>query len=98
MFYARVSAAIEQAQRSLAERDTSRLRAQSLRTGWSEKAAQHLVVHADKGALWADFTGAEEYELGTAERPPLAVARSYNLRPHDDDLFAEVSARLQGLL
>jgi hypothetical protein len=98
---AKVQAAIQNAL-GVTERETTRqLRKQALDVGWPPTAAQTLNVNLKDGHAAVSFEGAEEWEYGTDERPPLPVARSFqqHLDTQADPIFAAALAQqLNGLL
>lgn len=59
--------------------------------GWTTEAAGRVNVHHTGSAFRATFAGAEDFEYGTEDRPPLAAAREFEMTSHAgraDDVFA----------
>lgn len=80
---------------------TLHLRKQALEAGWPVEAARNVEAHFEGGHLHASFEGAEEWEYGNLDRPPLAVARPFetNLHGHPNATFeAALAHHLRGLL
>lgn len=84
MLRARVAAAIqaagEQTQPSLTQ--DARRRAQEM--GWPTAAATRVNVHHTGAAFSATFDGAEDWEFGTEDRPPMPAARAFEATSHVD--------------
>lgn len=70
--------------------------------GWTTEAAGRVNVHHTGGAFKATFGGAENFEYGTQDTPPRAVAREFEANAHQgraDHVFAtHLLDELQGLL
>lgn len=83
------------------EHSTEQLRREAVNVGWEPKAVQNLQVHLDEGHAHASFEGSEDWEYGTLDRPPLAVARTFenHLDKHADPAFLNALAHhLRGVL
>lgn len=94
MLRARVAAAIQAAGEKTQASLTQDVRLRAVDMGWPTAAATRVNVHHTGAAFSATFDGAEDWEFGTEDRPPMPVARGFEATSHvdHDDAFMDALA------
>lgn len=101
MLTARVQDAIKDAGERTAVILTQRLRAEAVQAGWPKTSADKIVVSHSGGTFEATCVGAEDWEYGNQDRPPMSVVRIFNTESHreaDNLMTQALSSDLADLL
>lgn len=96
-----VERAIQAAERHTERMWTGHIQRDAVASGWPEEHAANLRLHARDGVFAVPHEGAEEWEYGDEDRPPIAVSRQFMHRVEHtaDRTFEEALWRsLGGLL
>lgn len=75
--FARVYSALLQAERRTEQEITKQAQHDAAATGWPFGKARKIQAHVGGGSVHVTFDGAEDWEYGTQDQPPLAVARHF---------------------